>query len=167
MHRYLADHETTSITGAFFCCRKTTFDTLGGFSGIFPNSFQDVDFCLRARSQGLRCLVSPHIKLLHFESVSRNPVVDDITLLMIRDLHKPLIAPHDSYALFLYEKPKVPLFTLTAGLYLLSRIKQFLIKTYCLMGVYVRQGPSYPPFITPDIYRKKYPILKDDECRIR
>ena len=52
MHRYLADHETTSISGAFLCCRRSTFETLDGFSEAFPNSFQDVDFCLRAPCPG-------------------------------------------------------------------------------------------------------------------
>ncbi|MED5250380.1 MAG: glycosyltransferase, partial [Pseudomonadota bacterium] len=38
MHRYLADHETTSVSGAFLCCRRSTFEDLNGFSEAFPNS---------------------------------------------------------------------------------------------------------------------------------
>ena len=104
MHRYIADHETTSITGAFFCCKKKTFDALNGFSTAFPNSFQDVDFCLRARKQGIALpIITPHVKLLHFESVSRDPRVDDETLAGQYDFINSwghLIAPFDDYSLY-------------------------------------------------------------------
>ena len=59
MQRYVVDHETSSVTGAFFCCQKTIFWSLDGFSLAFPNSYQDVDFCLRAQAEKLRCLIAP------------------------------------------------------------------------------------------------------------
>jgi GT2 family glycosyltransferase len=124
MHRYIADHETTSVTGAFLCCRKDTFKELNGFSTAFPNSFQDVDFCLRSRSQDLRCIISPHVKLLHFESASRNPHVDSPTLSAVRQLHGQLIGPVDPFGLAKYEKVKVTLFSLTGLRYHLGQIKK-------------------------------------------
>ena len=90
MHRYLADHESTSVSGAFLCCRRSTFLALDGFSPAFPNSFQDVDFCLRARAKDMRCIVSPHIRLLHFESATRDAEVDYETLSVIRSFHGPV-----------------------------------------------------------------------------
>ena len=147
MHRYIADHETTSVTGAFFCCKKTTFNALNGFSKEFPNSFQDVDFCLRARSQGLRCLITPHVKLLHFESVSRNPIVDKETLFAIRQIHKPLIAPLDDYALYAYEKPMASVFTLTGARHYLAVTKNYIVNLVLFLRVYMSSGPRHPPSI--------------------
>ena len=147
MHRYIADHETTSVTGAFFCCKKTTFDALNGFSKEFPNSFQDVDFCLRARSQGLRCLVTPHVRLLHFESVSRNPEVDKETLAAIRQIHRPLIAPFDDYSLYAYEKPVVSAFTLTGVRHYLAKLRQQFIILVLFARIYFSLGPRHSPSI--------------------
>ena len=151
MHRYIADHETTSITGAFFCCKKKTFDALNGFSTAFPNSFQDVDFCLRARKQELRCLITPHVKLLHFESVSRDPRVDNETLATIRAIHAPLIAPFDDYSLYSYEKPAVSVFTLTGARYYLARAKNKIVT----LGLFIRISVSLGPRHSPSILRNK------------
>ena len=103
MHRYLADHETTSVSGAFLCCRKSTFNELDGFSRAFPNSFQDVDFCLRARARGMRCITAPGIRLLHFESATRDAKVDFETLSSLRSFHGPGLAGTDRYALWRYQ----------------------------------------------------------------
>ena len=144
MHRYIADHETSSITGAFFCCRKTTFLNLGGFKLAFPNSFQDVDFCLRARSQGMRCLISPHVRLLHFESVSRDPIVDTSTLTAVREFHRELIAPSDIFAFHRYEKIHVSLFTLTGFRHYIELLKQLLKSLIVHIINYSRPGPRAP-----------------------
>ena len=103
MHRYLADHETTSVSGAFLCCRKSIFNELDGFSRAFPNSFQDVDFCLRAQARGMRCITAPGIRLLHFESATRDAKVDFETLSALRSFHGPGLAGTDRYALWRYQ----------------------------------------------------------------
>ena len=144
MHRYIADHETTSVSGAFFCCQKDVFENLGGFTLAFPNSFQDVDFCLKARSQGMRCLISPHVRLLHFESVTRDPIVDFSTLTAVRQFHKELMAPVDSFAFHRYEKINVSLFTLTGVRYHLALLKN-LVKTVIKYIIsYFQVGPGAP-----------------------
>ena len=144
MHRYIADHETTSVTGAFFCCRKSTFKMLGGFSTVFPNSFQDVDYCLRARARNMRCIVSPHVRLLHFESASRNPNVDAETLSTIREFHSAVIGPPDSFGLWAYERPIVPFFTLTGVRYYLSQLKRLVRRTAFIMLVKLSREPRHP-----------------------
>ena len=144
MHRYIADHETTSITGAFLCCKKDTFMTMDGFSTTFPNSFQDVDFCLRARRKGMRCITSPHVRLLHFESASRNPEVDMVTLWLIRKFHQDLMGPLDSFALYQYEVPKIPFFTRTAVRYNLARLKKWLRQRAFIILMYSKPGPQHP-----------------------
>ena len=155
MHRYISDHETTAISGAFFCCRKHTYEDLGGFSLAFPNSFQDVDFCLRARQKQMRCLVSPHIRLLHFESVSRNPTVDDQTLSLIRNIHASTMTPTDPFALWAYEIPQPRIISRAGILHYLAVIKKLLKRTVFMILVHMRPGPSHPRY-----------ILNRDEWRI-
>ena len=125
MHRYLADHETTSVSGAFLCCRRSTFEDLSGFSEAFPNSFQDVDFCLRARARGMRCITAPGIRLLHFESATRDAEVDFATLSALRSFHGPGLAGKDRYALWRYQPIYFSIFSyngLKFRAYLLARI---------------------------------------------
>ena len=125
MHRYLADHETTSVSGAFLCCHRSTFEDLNGFSEAFPNSFQDVDFCLRARARGMRCITAPGIRLLHFESATRDAEVDFSTLSALRSFHGPGLAGKDRYALWRYQPIYFSIFSyngLKFRAYLLARI---------------------------------------------
>ena len=140
MHRYWADHETTSITGAFFCCRKDLFLKYQGFNEVFNNSFQDVDFCLRARNDHLRCLISPHIKIVHYESSSRNPAVDIETLTALRSFHHPMISLADEYALWAYQPVQVSWKTI-AGL--LNIGIQFRSKVFSILRSIRRLSP-YP-----------------------
>ena len=106
-----------------------------------------MDFCLRARKQGLRCLITPHVKLLHFESVSRDPRVDDVTLATIRAIHKPLITPFDDYSLYAYEKPVVSIFSLTGIRYYLAKSKNFIVTVVLFLRVFVSSGPRHSPSI--------------------
>ena len=144
MHRYIADHETTSVTGAFLCCKKDTFMKLDGFSTVFPNSFQDVDFCLRARSRGFRCITSPHVRLLHFESASRNPEVDASTLWLIRKFHPAMMGLVDPFAFYQYEKVRVPFFTLTAVRYYLSQLRRLIRRGVFIMLTKLSREPRHP-----------------------
>ena len=126
-HRYHADHETTSITGAFLCCRKEIFWNLDGFDETFSNSFQDVDFCLRARKQGLRCVVSPHIKLFHFESSTRDPTVDPETLLLLRAFHSDIMAAKDEYSLWAHQPVRAPLWSPARVIHEIIRTRAWLV----------------------------------------
>ena len=49
---------------------------LGGFDERYPVTFGDVDLCCRVRAAGLLVVVTPHARLLHFESLSRGYVQD-------------------------------------------------------------------------------------------
>lgn len=138
MHRYWADHETTSVTGAFFCCRKQLFLDLEGFKEVFSNSFQDVDFCLRARAQKLRCLISPHIKIIHYESSSRNPEVDIETLEALRSFHLRLISGKDGYQLWAYQPVRVNWLTPTGIIHKIAQIRNMM---YLLLRSIRRLSP--------------------------
>jgi GT2 family glycosyltransferase len=133
MQRYIADHETTSVTGAFFCCRRTIFRTLEGFSEAFPNSFQDVDFCLRARRKHLRCIIAPNIRLLHFESSSRDPAVDPQTLNSFRFVLADMLTPEDPFRLWRYQKIRVRWLTIGGLIHARNRFK--IITRLFLLGI--------------------------------
>ncbi len=61
-----------AVTGAFLACRRTAFETAGGFDEhAFGVTFNDVDVCLRLRAAGLAVLYAPEIALVHYESKSR------------------------------------------------------------------------------------------------
>jgi hypothetical protein len=52
--------------------RREVFEKLGGFDEAhLPITFNDVDFCLRARELGWRIIYSPYAELIHHESISR------------------------------------------------------------------------------------------------
>jgi GT2 family glycosyltransferase len=69
------DHEVSGVTAAAMMCRAEVFEAVGGFSTDFPGNYNDVDFSLKVRSLGLRIVVTPHARLHHFESVSRDPTI--------------------------------------------------------------------------------------------
>lgn len=64
-----------AVTGACLMTRRECFDLVGGLSGRFPYSYNDVDYCLKLWGAGLRVAFDPEAELHHFESISRDPVV--------------------------------------------------------------------------------------------
>lgn len=64
--------EVTAVTGACLAVRRALFNEVGGFDEAhLPISYNDVDFCLKLRAQGLSNLYTPFARLIHHESVSR------------------------------------------------------------------------------------------------
>jgi GT2 family glycosyltransferase len=62
----------SAVTAACMTTSRAHFLSVGGFDEIrFPVNFNDVDYCLKLRSAGLRVVFTPHAKLIHRESVSR------------------------------------------------------------------------------------------------
>ncbi len=58
--------------GAFLAVPRETFAASGGFDDKrLPIAYSDIDFCLSLRAGGLAVLVTPQIRLRHFESKSR------------------------------------------------------------------------------------------------
>jgi GT2 family glycosyltransferase len=61
-----------AVTGACLLTRRDIFLAVGGFNEVdLPVSFQDVDYCLKVWEQGLRVVLTPHVRLYHLESASR------------------------------------------------------------------------------------------------
>jgi glycosyltransferase involved in cell wall biosynthesis len=70
--RLASVHEVGGNTAACLLVRKEHYVAVGGLDEEnLPVSFNDVDFCLRLRSAGLRNLWTPHAQLYHHESKSR------------------------------------------------------------------------------------------------
>lgn len=72
MGRHSLLRSVSLVTGACLAVGKETFRRLGGFdSANFPVEANDADFCLRARSEGLKVLYDPYVTLFHYESKTR------------------------------------------------------------------------------------------------
>lgn len=71
----IVNREVSGVTGACMAITKTVFHEVGGFSELFPNSYNDVDLCNKVRSRGYRILWLADVQLYHYESKSRIPVV--------------------------------------------------------------------------------------------
>jgi GT2 family glycosyltransferase len=70
--RLASVYEVGGNTAACLLVRKEHYVAVGGLDEEnLPVSFNDVDFCLRLRSAGLRNLWTPHAQLYHHESKSR------------------------------------------------------------------------------------------------
>ena len=70
--RMVLRSEFSAVTGACLLVSKALYNELMGLDELaFPVAFNDVDFCLRVRSRGLRVILEPGALLYHFESKSR------------------------------------------------------------------------------------------------
>lgn len=63
--------EVDALTAACLLVPTHTYKRLGGLDESFEVGLNDIDFCLRARLEGERCIYVPHSRLIHHESVSR------------------------------------------------------------------------------------------------
>jgi O-antigen biosynthesis protein len=89
-----------TVTAACVMTRRDVFERLGGFTSTFPVNFNDVDYCLKAHVEGLRIVYDPDLVMFHFESSSRDAVVErwEVELLLERWGHvtavDPFVNPH-------------------------------------------------------------------------
>ena len=68
---YRFRREVDYCSGAFLVFRTARFRELGGFDEAFaPAYYEETDFCLRLRRQGLRVIYEPRVKLRHYEFAS-------------------------------------------------------------------------------------------------
>lgn len=65
----------SAVTGACLAIRTELFHSLGGFDTEFPNNFNDVDLCLRARHQGYDVVCVAASGLIHLECQTRRGIV--------------------------------------------------------------------------------------------
>lgn len=68
--------ETFAVTGACIAIRRESFLSLGGFDTVYTNGGEDIDLCMRIRTQGLKIGVATASKVLHHVSLSRGNTSD-------------------------------------------------------------------------------------------
>jgi GT2 family glycosyltransferase len=64
-------HEASGVTGACMALKRTVVNEIGGWSEDFPNSFNDVELCLRIRDKGYSVIQANKVRLVHHESKTR------------------------------------------------------------------------------------------------
>lgn len=68
----LVSSETNIVTGACLLLREKYLANIGLLDESFENGYEDVDLCLRARSQGYKVLYVAESALIHYESMTPN-----------------------------------------------------------------------------------------------
>ncbi len=63
----------SAVTGACMAFRRSVFDRLGGLDEALPVTWNDLDFCLRARAAGLDVVLCSDSVLRHHELGTRTP----------------------------------------------------------------------------------------------
>ena len=70
--RLLVTHEVAAVTGACLAIKNEDWKKLGGLDEEnLAVAYNDIDLCFKARSRGLKVVLTPHAKLLHQESITR------------------------------------------------------------------------------------------------
>ena len=71
LSRWRRTRPAAAVTGAFMGVLRKAFERAGGFDEAFAVGCNDIDFCLRVRSQGGTILYAADLELTHAESLSR------------------------------------------------------------------------------------------------
>ncbi len=95
MHRHLpaanVARPVPAVTAACLLTDAALFERLGGLRGIYvQGDYEDSDYCLRVREEGLDCWYYPQVELYHLEGQSYPSVTRERTALYNRWLHSRL-----------------------------------------------------------------------------
>jgi len=77
--------ERPGATFAAVAIKRAVYEDVGGLCEDFPRAFNDVDFGNKLRHRGYRIVFTPKAVIHHFESLSRDPQVEDFE---VRNLHR-------------------------------------------------------------------------------
>jgi glycosyltransferase involved in cell wall biosynthesis len=80
----MVDREVSGLTAACVAMRREVFAEVGGLSETLPVNFNDVDLSLKLRRAGYRLVWLNRVKLYHYESKSRVPIVHPWELALVR-----------------------------------------------------------------------------------
>ena len=69
--RCFSAQDLSAVTGACMMTKRELFLRLGGFDEELPIAYNDVDYCLKVRAEGLLVALSVYAQLVHYESKSR------------------------------------------------------------------------------------------------
>jgi len=87
--------EVSALTGACLAIRRDTFDSVDGWNEFYMTHYQDVDLCLQLRNRGLRCIFTPDVRLVHYESPSRGSRYDLLDRMLLIDSWQDVIEKGD------------------------------------------------------------------------
>jgi GT2 family glycosyltransferase len=77
------NREASGATAACLALRREVFEEVGGLNEDLPANFNDIDLSMKITSAGYRILWMAHSVLVHFESMSRNRLVEAWEIEMI------------------------------------------------------------------------------------
>jgi glycosyltransferase involved in cell wall biosynthesis len=72
---FAVEREIAGVTAACALMPRDVYFEAGGFSGLLPGNFNDVDLCMKVTSLGYEIFWTPHAELYHFESKTRDATV--------------------------------------------------------------------------------------------
>ena len=71
MHRMMCVQDYSAVTAACLMTKRSVFDAAGGLTEELAVAFNDIDYCMKVRAQGLLCVYDPYVLFHHYESKSR------------------------------------------------------------------------------------------------
>lgn len=66
----------SAVTAACMMSKRSVFDSVGGFTEELAVAFNDIDYCMKVRTEGLHVVYEPHAVFHHYESKSRGSDAD-------------------------------------------------------------------------------------------
>ena len=89
--------ERSGLTFACTAFRRSVFEYVGGLSIEFPRAFNDVDFGNKLLMSDMRIVWTPDAVLYHFESLTRDPRVEEFEVARLYARWGHLINARDPY----------------------------------------------------------------------
>jgi GT2 family glycosyltransferase len=89
--------EVSAVTAAAMLINRRKFDRLGGLCERYQRHYDDLDFCLRLREEGLRNVCVTTARLVHHESRSRGGKYDFTDRVLLLDRWEQTIDAGDEY----------------------------------------------------------------------
>jgi hypothetical protein len=75
---YVVPREVSAVTGVLMATKKSIFVKIKGWDPKLKINYNDIDYCLRANSQGFKVIYEPRAEIFHLESSSRDLSVSHI-----------------------------------------------------------------------------------------
>jgi O-antigen biosynthesis protein len=71
LNRLITLQNYQAVTGACTLMRREVFEEVNGYDPQFAVEYNDIDLCLRLCEKGYRILMTPHVRLYHYEGYTR------------------------------------------------------------------------------------------------
>ena len=71
-NRAILSQDLSMVTGACLLTKRSVYEKLGGLNGNYRVAYNDIDYCLRVRREGLLVVFDAYATLYHYESFSRD-----------------------------------------------------------------------------------------------